>query len=49
MIGLSDIKHKIEDCYLIHNKWAYIIDMEGYAYRLYLKSASRVIYASEAS
>jgi len=42
-VGLKEIRKKIEDSYLIFNKWSYIIDMSGICLKYYIKPASVLI------
>ena len=42
-MGLRDVKQRIEDNYLARQKWSYVIDMQGLAYKLYIRPASVVV------
>ena len=43
VVGLREIKHRIEDNYLVKCKWSYVVDIEGYALKFYLRPGSCVI------
>jgi hypothetical protein len=49
MIGLDDIKSKIEESYTLRNKWSYFIDIDGYGLKYYIKPSSTVIQISDIS
>ncbi len=46
-IGLKQIMHSVEDNYLIKSKWSYIVDIQGYALKYYLRPSSTVIDVGE--